>query len=879
MVRNIECLDPVPVAYRFLLTLSRAMTSPTMDDSPTVLDVEAYRAPAKPARSRLGRWVKGLAVAGFVIIFGGGLGGMLGLALISQDLPELQSLADYRPPQATVVYGAQGQVVARFAKERRTVVPYQRIPKVMVNAVIAAEDSDFFQHQGLDYLGIVRCAVKNTVSRRKVCGASTITQQTVKTFFLTPERSYGRKIREMVLSKRLEDALSKEDILFLYLNQIFFGHGAYGVQEAAKVYFGKDVGELEIEEAALLAGLPQSPARLDPYKYPDRALKRRAYVLGRLKENGFIDEATHARLVEAPLELDWKSAEADVDSNNHYAAHVRTLLEQMVQPERVDAGGLHVYTGLDPAMQRVAERAVRSGLREVDKRQGWRGPLFKLAPDELRALSARLEERRSQVSPRRPPKKADAGPVIFNLARLEGLRPPQELDRLMEQARFPRFELEEIYGGLVVAVDDPGKSAVVDLGGVKVHLPLRTGLAWARKFDTSRLTKSPTAPSEVLAVGDVVLVKATAVRKVDGKAVDQEYIGVLEQNPLVEGALVAIDAQSREVRAMVGGYGIGAGTFNRAVQARRQAGSTFKPLVYAAAFESRSYTPVSKCLDAPRVYRDEWTGKPWKPENYGRTFDGEMTLRTALTLSKNICSVDLIDKVGVDPVLDVAKRAGIHSALPRNLTLALGSGDVTPLEMVNSYVTLAAGGTFAEPLFITKVVDPSEREAAKSVLFEARPEPRPALSPEVAYLVTSLMQSVVEDGTAKAVKVMERPVAGKTGTTNESRNAWFIGYTPDLVAGVWVGFDDNGTLGPRETGGRAAIPIWLSFMGSTVRGPAREFVAPSGIVFTTVDPKSGHLVSATAEGARTEPFIAGTEPTEVMEQTPRAESAIFEDYE
>jgi len=338
---------------------------------------------------------------------------------------------------------------------------------------------------------------------------------------------------------------------------------------------------------------------------------------------------------------------------------------------------------------------------------------------------------------------------------------------------------------------------------------------------------------------------------------------------------VAIDPQTHEVRALVGGYGIGAGRFNRAVQARRQAGSTFKPLVYGTAFEELGYTPVTKCLDAPRVYYDEWLGKTWKPQNYGKRFDGEITLRRALTLSKNICSVELIDKVKPDAVLRMAERAGIKSPLPRNLTLALGSGDVTPLEMTNAYATLASGGLRAQPVFIRKVTDPDGK-----VLFENQQTPEQTIRPDLTYLITSIMQSVVEDGTAQRVKALERPVAGKTGTTNEARNAWFIGFTPDLVAGVWVGFDNNDPLGPAETGGRAAIPIWLDFMKTALEGaPVRDFVAPANVVFATVDPDSGKLAAPDAEGALTEPFISGTEPTEFAPSAAPPDEFMLDEYE
>jgi penicillin-binding protein 1A len=832
-------------------------------------------------RKRRRGWRRVVSRAAAIVLAACALGAIgLGaaIALVARNLPEIKSLNDYRPAQSTIVYGSSGQIVARFQEQRRTVVPFDRIPKIMVASVLAAEDADFFSHEGLDYAGMLRCAVKSVFSARLKCGASTITQQTVKTFLLTPQRTFDRKLKEAILAKRVEEALTKDEILYLYLNQIYFGHSAYGVQEAAHVFFGKDVGHLTVEEAALLAGLPQSPARLDPYRHPEAAIKRRAYVLGRLRANEKIDEATYQKALASPLKLDWARAEADLDTQNHYANYVKTTLEEMVGKDASEDGGLKVYTGLDPEMQRQSEKAVRDGLRDLDKRQGWRGPLAHLETNQMKALLDGLEERRGKLatigleaitSTSAP---SSNGPVIWDLSGLAVGGQPEnagDVDAIASRARFSRFELEHTYGGVVTRVDDTGKEAVVVLGdGVEVHLPLRTGIAWAHKFDLYHSTKAPRLPSDVLKVGDIVLVRATTP-----KTSKKPATGTLEQRPRAEAALVAIDPTTHEVRALVGGYGSGAGTFNRAVQARRQAGSTFKPMVYAAAFETGEYTPVSPCLDAPRVYRDEWTGKSWKPENYGGGFDGVITLRQALTHSKNLCSVELIDRIKVDPVLDVAKRVGITSPLPRNLTLALGSGDVTPLEMVNAYVTLATGGSYADPVFIKKVVDPEG-----NTKFEAEVKSRQALRPEVAYQVTSLMQSVVEAGTAQRVKELGRPVAGKTGTSNEARNAWFIGFTPDLVVGVWVGFDNNDPLGVNETGGRAAIPIWLELMRSAVKNmPVRDFVVPQNIVFTYVDPKSGKLAAPDFPGARLESFIGGTEPTDFMEGAKAPENFGLDD--
>ncbi len=796
------------------------------------------------------------------------------LEVVGRSLPALESLEHYREraKQASVVYGAGGEVIGRFAEERRTLVSYEQIPQAMKDAVVAAEDSDFFTHGGVDLSGILRCVVKNALSGRKRCGGSTITQQMVKTFLLSSEKTYIRKLKEIVLAKRVEDQRSKDEILELYLNQIYFGQGAYGVQEAARVYFGKDAKDLGLEEAALLAGLPQAPSRLSPFSNPDGALRRRSYVLKRMLETEKIDAEAHQRADAAPL----PSAPNDPhpDRASYFLAQVRrdledALLHQRPLAERLGyregdgrtpaevlllTGGLSIQTGLDLETQAAAEDAVEKGLTALDRRQGWRGPLFRLEPPAVRALEEALAAR----SPKDEPVAS-----AWDL----GLGAMNEREDVSARAHRRPLATGADFVGWVTEVDDPAGHATVGLGDVQVRLPL-SGMAWARPFDLGRITARPGRPSDVLSPGDVVLVTLEKANE------DGSWRGTLSQRPAAQAAVVVLDPTSRAVRALVGGSGSGAAGFNRAVQARRQAGSTFKPVVYAAAFASREFTTVSRCLDAPRTYRDPWTEKTWRPQNYGRSFDGDISFRTALTFSKNTCSVELVDKLGVDPVLKMAQQLGLQGPLPRNLTLALGTAEVSPLEMTNAYATLADGGRWRAPVVVQRVLRNGE------VLFEREDAERAALEPGVAYLLTSLMTSVVEEGTAKAVRQLDREIAGKTGTTNDARDAWFIGYTPNLVAGVWVGFDDNRPLGPGETGGRAAIPIWLSTMGPALRDkPREEFAAPGDVVMTTVDPETGRLAPSKHPGARDEPFLAGTEPTTVVESERPAERGLWDDYE
>ncbi len=855
--------------------------------------------PAPRGAGRRRTWLVRLLATGVAFVLVGALA-VLGVAVVlSQELPEIRSLADYRPKQATVVRGKSGQVVARFATERRTVVPYASIPKVVIDAVLAAEDDQFFQHQGVDWVGIARCAVKNALSGRAVCGGSTITQQMVKTFLLTPEKKLTRKIKELMLAKRVEDALSKEDILFLYLNQIYFGHGAYGIEEAARVYFGKPADKLKLEEAALLAGLPQSPNRLDPFRRPERALARRAYVLRRLLEVGKIDAATHKRAMETKIEL--TTVDADFDNSNHYVAQVRKelgdiLVAKGLDPALVQDGGLTVHTGIDSALQRAADDSVRAGLRELDKRQGWRGPIQSFPPDVLAELKVSLDVRRATVAP--SVAELPGGgyqPVIWDLARIAELGHEQRIPAtIVEEARFRRLALDATVGGLVTEVDEAAKVARVALGGeVVVSLPLRTGLSWARKRNLQFLTPRPQTVGEVLKKGDLVLVRPTAFGKPDALGRPSEVLGVLEQVPEVQAALVAMDPNTRVVRALVGGYGAGAGTFNRATQAERQAGSTFKPFVYGAAL-THGMSTISTCLDRPHVDHETGSAKAWKPKNYDGKFDGEISLRVALTKSKNLCSVWVMDELkrrfreanpgedwrekwkDANPVVKLAASAGVKARMPADSdALALGSATVTPLEMTNAYATLASSGLLSDPIFIEKVTDPTN-----AVIYAVPSQARQTITPELSYLITSLLQSVVEDGTAQAVKTLERPVAGKTGTTNDSHDAWFIGFTPDFVAGVWVGFDQAANLGPGETGGRSAIPIWLDFARVALEGvPVHEFAVPSGVTLVPVDRATGLLTKFDAPNSALEPFLAGTEPTDFATGAKAPDNFGLDDYD
>ncbi|HSM93009.1 MAG TPA: transglycosylase domain-containing protein, partial [Anaeromyxobacteraceae bacterium] len=627
----------------------------------------------------------------------------------TRELPAFDTLKDYRPIVATRVLAADGSEAFVFARERRTVVPIEEIPAVLRKAVVAAEDASFYQHQGVNYLAIAKCAARGLLRGRLACGGSTITQQVVKTFLLQSEWKPKRKVKELVLAPRLEQNLSKDDILYLYLNQIYFGHGRYGVEEASRFFFAKPVKQLTLGEAAMLAGVIQSPARWSPVRHPAGAKDRQRYVLERMAAEGFITAAQAAAEERRPIVTSPPEAEPP---GAWYADAVRKWLDEQYGAETVDTEGFQVEVAMDPLLQRYAESALRATLRAVDKRQGWRGPLAHL--DDAQLAAATPAWRRRLVAAARP----DAV-MVWDLSRVDSgdIEPSEEAESAVARMARPLpLEAGEVYGGLVVEVRE--KEAVVDLGNAKGTLPL-SDAAWARKFNPVSGTASPRQMGAVVARGDVVL-----VRVMQGKAPPLRLARAgkpvplsLEQVPLVQGAFAVVDPATRGVRALVGGYDFATSQFNRAVQAKRQPGSSFKPFVWGAAIESRRFTPATIVYDTPDLYRDPWTGKEWKPRNFERdAFDGPMVMQRALAESKNTVSVKLVDGLGVDRVADFAKRMGITDELPRNLTLGLGTGEVTPLELVNAYASIAAGGRRAAPVLVLRV-----RDRTGAVLHEEKP--------------------------------------------------------------------------------------------------------------------------------------------------------------
>jgi penicillin-binding protein 1A len=857
------------------------------------------------------RWLKiggGTALAALLV--GAGT-----LFAWTRELPAFDGLRDYRPLVSTRVYGADGTEVFHFARERRTVVPFSDIPDVLKRAVLSAEDAHFYEHEGVNYLAIARCAVKGVLSGGVKCGGSTITQQVVKTFLLQSDGRVKRKVKELVLAPRLEQNLTKDEILYLYLNQIYFGHRRFGVEEASRFYFDKRVKDLTLGEAAMLAGVIQSPMRWSPVNHPLRAKERQRYVLRRMLEDGVITQAQAD--AEAARPIVTRPPERR-PPGTWYADAIRQMLDQKYGADRVETDGLLVDVAMDPALQRYAEAALEADLRAVDKRQGFRGPVLKLDQAQLAAALPAWRERLAA---------AEARPgevLVWDLSAVtpEDIEPGEEPSTDVRRMARPRtLEAGEIYAALVVKVED--KAATLDLGGATGVLPL-SDVAWARKWNPTSATAAPKKMSSVVASGDVVLVRVMQGRIPPERAAREgkPLALSLEQVPKVEGALVAIDPVTRGVRALVGGFDFSRSQFNRALLARRQPGSAFKPFVWGAAIESRTFTPATVVYDTPDLYRDPWTGKEWKPRNFEKdAFDGPMLLRTALAQSKNTVSVKLVHSIGVDPVIAFAKRMGIASELPRNLTLALGTGEVTPMELVNAYASIATGGLAAEPQLLLRVRDrdgnvleeavPAAPPAPPPAPAAAPVEPAPVATaaegdppadaaalaawgggaatapvdftlpetgtrPEVAYVLEAMMKEVVESGTGVAAKDLGRPAAAKTGTAQEHRDAWFVGFTPELVAGVWVGFDDHAPLGPRETGAGAALPAWLSFMKAAVgdRAPA-DFAAAPNVQLARIDPATGLLAPERQADAPVIAFIAGTAPTKTADDSHDASPQNF----
>ncbi len=631
--------------------------------------------------------------------------GVVSYFYFTHDLPSIETLKNYSPSTVTKIFSEEGEVIGKFFYEKREVVSLDRIPNHLIQAFIAGEDARFFQHKGLDYLAILRALFKNIFSGEIVQGGSTITQQVVKSLLLSPEKSFARKIREAILAYKIERYLTKEEILFLYLNQIYLGHGAYGIAAAAENYFGKTIEELTIAESALLAGLPQAPSKNSPYHHPQQAKKRQVYILNRMVEEGFISSNEAIKAAQAPY-ITRNKEKPSIEKALHFVEYIRRYVEEKYGKDALYKNGLQVFTTIDLHFQRTAQEAMEAGLKEIEKRE---------------------------------------------------------------------------------------------------------------KYPSANMPFTP------------------------------------------EGALVCFDLETGYVKAVVGGRDFKKSQFNRATQARRQTGSAFKPIVYASALD-KGFTPASIIVDSPIVF--EWEDKKWKPKNFEGKFSGPTTLRNALTHSVNIVTVKIAQEVGIDYIRDYAKKLGISSALHDDLSMALGSSSISLYELSKAYAVFANQGNLFKPIFIKKILDREGNLLEENLpLFysEGSSQEEQILTPQTAFLMTYLLQGVVQHGTGWRARSLGRPVAAKTGTTDQFMDAWFIGYTPELITGIWVGFDEERSLGENETGARAASPIWVTFMSKILKDkPIKDFPVPEGVEFMKIDPQTGQ-VSLGKEGLL-ECFREGTGP-------------------
>ncbi len=740
-----------------------------------------------------------------LFVLAAALGAFSGLLFASgADLPQVSALDDYAPSTITRVFDVKGDVIGEFATERRVVVTYDQISPLLRQAIISAEDQSFEEHLGLSIPRIVVTALKDIV-RGERYGASTLTQQLARNLFLTNEKTWERKVREAILTVQIEKRYTKREIFALYCNHIPWGHGIYGAEAAARFYFGKSARDVTLEEAALLAGIVQAPARQSPYVSVARATRRRNYALQRMADEGYITAAQAARAKQAAVVTAGRQAPGTFAP--FFVEDVRQHLEERYGAKRLYQGGLAVHTSLDAALQRAAEKAFDAGLRRIDKRRGFRAPARNVIAG-TQTIEAYKHERWN-----RPMVVGDILPAV------------------VVPHTGPRAPRVAAAGSLLLRV-----------GTHIIEVP-KAGYAWTRK----------TTPDFVKA-GDLVSVQ---LQTLDDAT--QSGTGMLEQDPAIEGALVAIDNQTGQIRAMIGGFDFGRSKFNRARQAMRQMGSTFKPIVYTAAID-RGYTPVSIIDDAPVAF-PAGPGQPlYSPQNYDRTYEGPITLRRAIEQSRNVPTVKLLDGVGPAVVIDYARRFGFTNPMHPYLSLALGAAEATPLEAVSAYTVFPRQGVHMTPYEVLRVLD---RQG--NVLEENRPRAQDAIRADTAFVMTSLLRGVATRGTAASAASLDWPVAGKTGTMDDYTDAWFIGFDPDITIGVWIGFDEKKSLGRGETGTTAALPIWIDVMKARLelrgRDARPDFQAPGNIVVVSVDKATG--APSAGENAIGETFIAGTQPTAV----------------
>lgn len=774
-----------------------------------------------------------IGIGGFTVLGAGAVG--VAYLVVAPDLPSIEDLRDIRMQVPMRVYTRDGRLISEFGEMKRTPVSYADTPELMVRAILAAEDDRFFQHPGVDYQGLLRAAINLIQTRERSQGGSTITMQVARNFFLTRDRTYMRKISEIFLAFKIERQLSKEEILELYLNKIYLGNRAYGVVSAAQTYYGLDLDELTIAQMAMIAGLPKAPSIANPIADMSRAMNRRNYVLRRMREVGYITEEEHRTALQTPDIARLHGVTMEVEAR-YLAEMARAEVVARYGEEAAYSEGFKVYTTLDSRQQTAAVTALRTALVGYDRRHGWRGAEGKAPPGAI----------------------LDDDAAVAQLLR-----------------RHPT--LGGLPSAIVTAVDERAIT-VLNATGESIGIDW-DGLSWARPYiDNNRRGAVPQTAADIVEPGDIVRIAA----------VDNGWR--LSQIPQVDGALIAVDPNDGAITAIAGGFDFRRSHFNRAVQANRQPGSSFKPFIFSAALE-RGYTPASLINDAPVVFDDPGLESTWRPGNYSGEFFGPTRLRVGLMNSRNLVSIRLLRAIGINYSVDYMSNFGFDtSRLPRDLSLALGSGDITPLQLTQGYAVFANGGYRITPYFIERITGHNDE-----IVYQATPEtvcpdcddaPRVqpvanaefdiddglepdqpeqplriaerAITPQNAYLMTSMMRDVIQGGTGVRARQLGRSdLAGKTGTTNDLRDAWFAGYNADVVAVSWIGFDQSQSLGNGETGSRAALPMWIDFMREALRGvPEKPLTRPSGLVTVRIDPATGLLASSSESNGIFETFQA-----------------------
>lgn len=756
----------------------------------------------------------------------------------SKDLPDVRVLKEYQPSIITKVYSDKEELIAEFFIENRILVDFEKIPRHLVQATLAVEDSSFYYHFGIDPKAILRASLANYRAGHVVEGASTITQQLTKTLFLSPQKKFERKIREAILAIRMEWIFTKDEILGMYLNQIYYGHGSYGVAAAARTYFGKELADLTIAECAMIASLPKAPTHYSPYNNLDKALKRRDHALRRMEYNGFITEEEMQAALAEPLELG--GVKGMLNKAPYFVEHIRQFVQEDFGSKKLYRDGMKIFTTLNLENQLAAEKAVQDGLRKADKRYGYRGPLGNTDPNqETVVLDTLLQE--------------------YNM---QSLKVKQSADAEDEAASPDTghestvilFKEGDLTRGIVIRLLD--EEAIIYLGNNEIGKISLESMSWARKPNPELDGKyhQITRPKEALSKGDIIEVKILEKLPQGGWNV------ALEQEPNAEAGLISVEPSTGYIKAMVGGYDFSKSQFNRATQAVRQPGSAFKPIIFATALQD-GYTPSSIVIDSPIIFKEkEDTFGKWKPVNFEKKFYGPTSVRTALTHSRNVVTIKLLQNTGVPKAIQMARRLGITTDLSNNLSIALGSSGVTLYELVSAYTVFANQGVRLQPIPIRYIKDRNNE-----ILSTYEPTGEPVLSPGISYMVTNLMESVVKHGTAYVISQnIHRPIAGKTGTTNDYNDAWFIGYSPELVAGVWVGNDEDVPLGINETGTRTAIPIWIDYMKSALRGlPVKSFPVPNDVTYVKINLDTGEETDYDDPDARYEIFLNENLPNSI----------------